>query len=229
MCTFVIKWQKGSLTASNSLSSGSCCRAEAWWPIPPAPYFSFNDAQINSSTLFQNSSSLLIPRPLCILTSTSPCYLDTRLSVTHNLYSFASTPFTFLQSDFPCIANIALFKLSAYLDNQSPSPPPTMCLLLSGSAQFTGLHRLLTLQLHTTNSLLYYHPFSRNPIPVFVSVICVWVSVTCLYICVNVSETHNSCFLYKLCVCACAGLCVCICSQHFITHFLFSLLHCRML
>lgn len=53
----VIVWHKGSLTASNSLSSGSCCRAGAWWPIPPAPYFSFNDAQINSSTLFQNSFS----------------------------------------------------------------------------------------------------------------------------------------------------------------------------
>lgn len=60
MCMCAIVWHKSSLTASNSLSCGSCCGAEAWWPIPPAPYFSFNDAQINSSTLFQNSSS---PRP----------------------------------------------------------------------------------------------------------------------------------------------------------------------
>lgn len=57
MCMCVIVWHKSSLTASNSLSCGSCWGAGAWWPIPPAPYFSFNDAQINSSTLFQNSSS----------------------------------------------------------------------------------------------------------------------------------------------------------------------------
>lgn len=79
----VIVWHKGSLTASNSLSSGSCCRVGAWWPIPPAPYFSFNDAQINSSTLFQNSFSSFIPRPLSILPSTPPFHPDTRPSTTH--------------------------------------------------------------------------------------------------------------------------------------------------
>lgn len=103
MCMYVIVWHKGSLTASNSLSSGSCCGAGAWWPIPPAPYFSFNDAQINSSTLFQNSSSQLILRPLDILTSTPPFHSDTKLSiVTHSppLHLLYSSP-TFY--DFPCL------------------------------------------------------------------------------------------------------------------------------
>lgn len=123
MCMYVIVWHKGSLTASNSLSSGSCCRAGAWWPIPPAPYFSFNDVQINSSTLFQNSSSQLILRPLDILTSTPPFHSDTRLSIfthlppLHLLYS----SLTF--HDFPCPS---LFFLIDFLSHPLFYPPTSL-------------------------------------------------------------------------------------------------------
>lgn len=116
----VIVWHKGSLTASNSLSSGSCCRAEAWWPIPPAPYFSFNDAQINSSTLFQNSFSPLIPRPLSILTFTPPFHPDTRPSTSHNFLSLASIYSPAVRLSFHVLyQHGSLLKHSAYLDSLS--------------------------------------------------------------------------------------------------------------
>lgn len=140
MCMYVIVWHKGSLTASNSLSSGSCCGAGAWWPIPPAPYFSFNDAQINSSTLFQNSSSQLILRPLDILTSTPPFHPDTKLSiVTHllPLHLFYSSPTFF---DFPCAS---LFLLIDFLILFSLLCP-ALSVSRSASRQFKGLHHLLT-------------------------------------------------------------------------------------
>lgn len=154
VCVCVIVWHKGSLTASNSLSSGSCCRVGAWWPIPPAPYFSFNDAQINSSTLFQNSFSPLIPRPLGILTSTSPFHPDARPSTTHShlplLGLLSSSPSFSLSSD------MVLFK-HVYLDSLSH-----FFLTLGNGNFFTCNHefrRYLLPPLHPPSTFSYHSPF----------------------------------------------------------------------
>lgn len=113
MCMCVIVWNKGSLTASNSLSSGSCCGVGAWWPIPPAPYFSFNDAQINSSTLFQNSSSQLILCPLGILTSTPPFQSGHQAQLVWKFVPTGRFATHFLA--LPSITSICLLQLFLYI------------------------------------------------------------------------------------------------------------------
>lgn len=156
VCACVIVWHKGSLTASNSLSSGSCCRVGAWWPIPSAPYFSFNDAQINSSTLFQNSFSALLPPPLCILTFNPP-FLHTSGLLQLTVQLLASLPCTFSKVIIPPSPSVAplitwliyirLYSFNAfwncqclYLDTSSTVLPGLFALLyLSEEFPFLSL------------------------------------------------------------------------------------------